>query len=245
MQDIPLGFYAGNPYYDALAAVFDSSLRVIDLATGDMVRQQGATAVPGSGTPHYIVQQSTAEILVAFTRDVMLVKDFDGLYIDQSNGRYPPWRRVMLEALTGGFDTNGDGAPETVAAAELQYETWRPYFTARLREEIGPDRIVIANSGGALGDPNLNGITLEGVGSRFTTAQGTTYLLEQKAVGQAPFFGVLWGTVPDSVEPSRTPRGADPRDLLRRDRFGRIGRRGRCGAQGSHADPGPRTRPLR
>lgn len=202
-QDIPLGRHEGNPYYNALEAAFDSSLCVTDLATGNVVRQQGATEEPGTEIPHYIVQQSTAEILVAFLRDVTLANDYDGLYLDQSNQSYPPWRRAILEGLTGGFDTNGDGAPESIDAAALQYETWRPYFTTRLREELGPDRVLVANSGGALGDANLNGITLEGVGSRFTPEEAGTFLLAQKAVGRTPFFGVLWGTVPEAEEPSR------------------------------------------
>jgi hypothetical protein len=202
-QDVPLGFHLGNPYYNALAAVFDSSLCVRDLTTGNVVRQYAATSVPGSGMPHYIVQETTAEILVAFHRDVTMLVDFDGLYLDQSNALYPPWRRAMLEALPGPFDSNGDGLADSVPAAQFQYREWRRYFTTRLREELGPDAVVIGNSGGAMVDANLNGITLEGVGDRFTIAQAKSHMLGQKAVSTAPFFGVFWATTLASEQPSR------------------------------------------
>ncbi len=202
MQDIPLGFYVGNPYYDSLAAVFDSSFCVKDLVTGDVVCQQGFTGVPGTGMPHYIVREASAEILVAFHRDVTMARDWDGLYLDQSNALYPPWRRAILEDA-GSIDTNSDGVAETIAEAEFQYRQWRPFFTARLRDELGPDAIVIANSGGPLGDDKLNGLTLEGVGDRFTVEEGSAYMLEQKAVSRTPFFGVFWGTTPASEQPSR------------------------------------------
>lgn len=202
IQDIPLHMYPGNPYHAALDAVFDSSLCMINLDDGSIVHVQGYTGVPGSGQPHYVLRPESVEILVAFHRDVTMSGDWDGMYLDQCTGTYPTWRREYVLDQTLRFDANGDGLPDRMDDVIEQYLTYRPEFTRRLREEIGDDKVLVGNSGGALVDPELNGITLEGAGDRFTVADARGILAGQQAVSRSPLVSVLWATTPASEGPS-------------------------------------------
>lgn len=48
------------------------------------------------------------------------------------------------------------------ARALHRYAAWRPYYTAKLREAMGPSKILIANAPApSVADPALNGITIE------------------------------------------------------------------------------------
>jgi hypothetical protein len=194
-QDVAIGFYPGNPYYDTLTAVFDSTLCLRDLRTGNVVRQRGES---GSALPAYIISKKTADILVTFLRDHMAGLGWDGLYVDQCTSEYPSWRKALLDSLTTEFDIDGDGVADTMDKLDAQYATWRPYFTQRLREVLGNDVVLVANAGGPLVDSTLNGITLEGVGTRFTVPDARSYLQGQGAVAHAPFVSALWITTDGS-----------------------------------------------
>ena len=61
---------------------------------------------------------------------------WDGVYLDQCTEVFPESRKRLLERITTRFDVDGDGVADDLATLDLQYETWRPYFTARLREEL-------------------------------------------------------------------------------------------------------------
>lgn len=202
-QDLPLGNHTGNPYWDAFEAVFDSSLCLTNLDTGGMVRVQGYDGTPGSGLPQYVFRPEIIEIVVAFHRDVTMAAGWDGMYLDQTNAVYPNWRRATVLAQTTNFDVDGDGLADRIDDVAAQWAANRPLYTQRLREVLGGSVCLVANSGGALGDPALNGITLEGVGSRFTADEGRSHLIGQRAVSMAPFTAVLWATTPESSEPSR------------------------------------------
>jgi hypothetical protein len=210
IHDIPIGLHPGNPYFEALEAAFDSSLCVTDLATGNVVRVYGYAGTPGSGYPHCVLRVASAEILVAFHRDVTMAAGWDGFYVDCCNLLYPDWRRATLLSQTTTFDCDGDGVADTIEKLENQYASNRPYFTRRLRQELGPDVILVGNSGGALADINLNGITLEGVGDRFTVEEARTYFAQQEAVSRDPFTAVLWATTDLSRGPSRALAGEIP-----------------------------------
>ena len=101
------------------------------------------------------------------------------------------------------FDCDGDGIADSIGKVEAQYAQYRPVFTQRLRQELGTAKILVGNAGGPLGDPSLHGITLEGVGVRFTVEQARGYLAEQEGLGFAPFTAVLWATTDPSRVPSR------------------------------------------
>ncbi len=203
VQDVPLGFYPGNPYYMALDAAFDSALCLTDLANGGPVHVQGYDGTPGSGMPSYVLRDESIDVLAAFHRDVTMAKDWDGMYLDQCNAAYPNWRVAAVLAQTASFDADGDGLADRIEDVAAQYAANRPRYTQRLRAELGDAVILVANAGGALGDPELHGITLEGVGDRFTVAQARSHLAGQAAVSRAPFTAVLWATTPPSDAPSR------------------------------------------
>ena len=202
VADIPIDQYAGNPYHDALTAAFDSTLCVIDLTHDRIVRLQGYNGTPGSGQPAFVLGPESVEVLVAFHRDVTMDRNWDGMYLDQCTEAFPPWRRALLLSQTLSFDGDGDGVADRIEDLEAQYAEYRPRFTQRLREELGDARILVGNAGGPLADPSLSGLTLEGVGDRFTIAQARGYLAQQEAVGRSPFTAVLWATTNVSRAPS-------------------------------------------
>lgn len=204
LQDLQYESNLDNPYWAAFASVFDSSLCVRDRPTGRVIRVHGYNGVPGSGLMHAIPHQRNVEILVAFHRDVTMAAGFDGLYLDESYSVYPPWRRSAVSAQSANFDVDADGLADTVDKLVTKWSNGRAAMTSRLRQVFGNSVYLVANAGGPLVDSNLNGITLEGVGVRFTFAQAKSYLLAQKAVGRAPFVGAGWVTSAASALPTYT-----------------------------------------
>jgi len=196
-QDVPLDLYTGNPYYDALAAMFPEEYCITDLNTDEIVR------IYGYGTPYatpcFIMHQQTADALVEFHRVVTMAVPWDGFYIDQCNKVFPNHRKLTLQSITDRFDIDNNDIKDSIALLDTRYAQWRPYFTAKMRATF-PGKRIIANSGGQLDDPALNGITLEGVGDRFTVNQARGYVLSQKAVSAPPFLGILWKTTDQSEQ---------------------------------------------
>jgi hypothetical protein len=203
-QDVPIGLFPANPYFQELDAAFDSSLCIRNLATGNVVRIYGAVeGDPSAGLPAWVPREESIEALVGFHRDVTMSRDWDGLYVDQCNAAYPNWRIDVLLDVAPSFDFNGDGLGDLPGRLRTEYALWRPVLTQRLREELGDDVVLVANSGGALEDAALNGITLEGVGSRFEPAVAEAALAGARAATTHPFLAVLWATTPESEVPSR------------------------------------------
>ena len=199
IADIPLGAFPESQYWQALEAVFDTTFCVMDLVTDRVIRMQGEN---GTGAPHWVPRQESADVLVAFHRDVTMAAGWDGLYIDQCEAHYPPWRLTKLAEATSAYDANGDGSPDSPVQVVAQYDAWRPYFVQRLREVVGDGAVLIANSGGPLQDTNLNGICLEGVGTRFTPEEARNALLGARDVSRNPFLAALWITTDGSRQPS-------------------------------------------
>jgi hypothetical protein len=199
-QDVPFDLHPGNPYYEALADMFPEEYCIHDLNTGEIVRIQGHGT--SYAVPTYIMHSQTANALVAFHQTVTMSVPWDGFYIDQCNKIFPNHRKAKLNEITDSFDINNNQVPDSIASLDSQYGTWRPYFTTKMRQAF-PNKIIIANSGGQLDDPALNGITLEGVGDRFTVPQALSFLNSQASVGVPPFRAVLWKTTPESEQPSR------------------------------------------
>jgi len=196
-QDVPLDNHQGNPYYDALAIMFPEEWCIHDLNTGEIVRIQGHGT--DYAVPSFIVQQASADALVEFHRVVTMALPWDGFYIDQCNKIFPNHRKITLQEITDSFDIDDNNIRDSIALLDARYDQWRPYFTAKMRSTF-PTKLIIANSGGQLDDPALNGITLEGVGDRFTVEEARSYLLSQKAVSRQPFRGVCWKTTDESEE---------------------------------------------
>ena len=84
-----------------------------------------------------------------------------------------------------------DGQPDSQAAMKAQYDKWRPAFSAGLRAALGPDALMIANSGSGIADPALNGLTIEDQECS-GEGQSAAWFEAQAAVAHAPPIGVLW-----------------------------------------------------
>jgi hypothetical protein len=204
VADIHLGMYSNDPYWASLEAVFDSTLCVRDMWHDRVVRMTGQeNGDPTTGIPYYVMQKESADILVQFHRDVTMTRGFQGLYLDNCTAVVPPYRLQQLFAMAPRVDIDNDGQPDDQGEILSTYATWRPYYTEQLRAALGDDVLLVANAGGALGDPVLNGITLEGVGDRFPVETAREYLDGQRQVGRLPFLAVGWVTTPQSDEPTR------------------------------------------
>jgi hypothetical protein len=200
VQDVPIGIYPNDPYYVALTAAFDESLCIRDLTTGELV----GFWVDGAGvtTPAFIVQQTSAEVLVEFHRTVTMVAGWDGFYFDVCSREFPPYRQRALLDQAPLFDFNGDGVADSLQALLDAYRVGRPYYTNLMRETFGSSCIMVGNCQQQLGDPALNGMAMEAVGDLITVEDARSYLLDQLSVSVDPFLAVLWVTSGRSAEPS-------------------------------------------
>ena len=203
-QDVPIGMYESS-YYRALTAVFDSSFCVRDASSGEVIRLYDPDPVvhPERGQPGFVMHRHSAELLASFLAGVTMRAGWDGLYVDQCTRVFPEHRRQMLARRAGGFDFDADGRADTLEEGDASYERWRPHFTQRLREELGDDALIIGNSGGALRDPALNGISLEDPGVRFDPRSAERYLAGQHEVAARPRLSIVWVKSPGSGPPSR------------------------------------------
>jgi hypothetical protein len=190
-QEAFLGMYDGA-YWRAFDAAFDSSHCIRNLETGEIVRFGAAEGEPGYGLAEFVMREESAEALAAFHRDVTLAVSWDGLYVDQAHRHYPSWKKVRLLREAPSFDIDGDGTADRLWQIDASYEAWKPHFLRRLRKVLGRRRILIANSGGELVDPSLNGITLEGIGVRHEVEDAGSWFRAQRAVAVPPFLGVVW-----------------------------------------------------
>jgi len=204
IQDLLFDQYPNSPYWQVFAAVFDTSWCVRDLPTNRVIRVQGYTGVPGSGLMHAIPHLRNMETLVRFYRDATMAAGWDGLDIDQSHQDYPWWRKPIVQEQSSNFDVDGDGVTDTIDDLAQKYVAGRAILTMRLRQELGNSAYLVANSGGPLADPNLNGITIENVGVKWTVTQATGFLQAQKAVGRTPFIAAGWVISASNVTPTRT-----------------------------------------
>lgn len=100
------------------------------------------------------------------------------------------------------LDVNGDGKADSQDQIKAQYKQWRNGMTKILRQELGPDAILIANTAGEGADPNLNGITLESEAcSSFEECHN--WFSEQEKLGTKPAMSVIWtcdATTPAEVK---------------------------------------------
>lgn len=200
VQDVPIFTHPGNPYYDALTAAFPEEYCIRDLETDEIVRIYGY-GTP-SAVPSWIVKGESIDAMVDFHRTVTMTTPWDGFYIDQCTKSYPNHRKITLQEITDSFDIDWDGVADTVEFLSQRYEYWRPKYTLAMRQAF-PDKIMLANAGGRLDDPRLNGISLEGVGDRFTLDQARSYYNSQRAVATLPHLAAAWRTTEASGEGTR------------------------------------------
>jgi hypothetical protein len=193
-QDAKIGIFDENPYWSALTAAFDSTLCIRNLDTGNVVRiySPDLSNPDAVSVPTFVLRQESADALVAFHRDVTMQASWDGLYIDMCTASFPLHRKRRLEEISPNYDIDDDGSADTREDIDRNYDQWRPYYTARLRDVVGEHRVIIGNSAGALIDPSLNGITLEKVGERVTLAQARDYFTSHAAATSYPPLSVAW-----------------------------------------------------
>lgn len=118
-----------------------------------------------------------------------MLSGFDGMYIDEFFAAFPG--KAYLGGYPQGttFDADGDGLADSVAQIEAMYSRNAPRFSSALRDALGADALLIANTGGALVDSALNGITIEACDEE---AQCARWFAAQAAVAHAPPLSVMW-----------------------------------------------------
>ena len=59
------------------------------------------------------------------------------------------------------YDIDGDGLPDSSVEIYGSYFAWALAFVALMRQKLGTERIILANSAGSISDSSLSGITIE------------------------------------------------------------------------------------
>ena len=107
--------------------------------------------------------KESADALAQWHAEVTMPSGYDGLYIDNWHASFSAsWARSLVELTNGSFDCNGDGLADTLESLNAQYSAWKPYYSMKLRQVLGDDRLLLANTGNvAEPDPSLDGQTIE------------------------------------------------------------------------------------
>jgi len=151
--------------------------------------------VPGYPYPFYRLDAQTAHRLAAFHESVTMTKGapghdgFDGLYFDDNHHRMPAHKYEILRDVIGA---------RKAKEFHLDWIEGKLVLTSVLRNRLDPGTILIANTGGGSVDPNLNGITLEGVGDRFPTVQALGMFMSHRTNNPHEPIGVCWKTTHES-----------------------------------------------
>ncbi len=182
-QSLPIYKGFSNPYNDGLTAAWDSSkFCIVELDSAKVMRV--------AGDVQWCPRQASVDSLIRVVADSAYGKvAWDGMYLDECTKDYPSYKETILGSTN--FDCDGDGVADSKAKLRAQWHTWQPYLTTRLRA-ISGSKVLIGNSAGALGDPSLNGITIEDVGgggSFLDSTAAIAALSAQKAVSRLPFVG--------------------------------------------------------
>jgi hypothetical protein len=148
---------------------FKPEWAITNLHTKQPVCPFGASPSPLDPSPKVdpvaaaVLMQDSALALVRYHKEVTLAAPYDGLYLDDFELMFPAsWVSNVVAFTNNSFDTNGDGQPDTVASLQAQYAAWKPYYSAQLRAALGPEMLLLANTGSpAASDAALDGQTIE------------------------------------------------------------------------------------
>jgi hypothetical protein len=103
-----------------------------------------------------LTRQETADKIVTFIMDELDFRLWDGVFIDNI------WYEVT-DVFKGEPDADRDGRPDDRTVLNCQWVANERYLLAQLRQKLGPNRLLIANEGGAnLMVETLNGRMFEG-----------------------------------------------------------------------------------
>ena len=155
-----------SPFLSALQKTFPPRLAVHDITDG----LPGVMLESYPGLAKYIWNKESAPLLAKFLGDWLTTNGFDGLYMDG----YAQPNRVDFHQCTlkeegcqsfmkpnRSYDIDGDGVADSSDKIYESYFAWAPAFVAMMRARLGPGRVMLANSAGAVSDTSLSGITIE------------------------------------------------------------------------------------
>jgi hypothetical protein len=154
---------SGNAsYFKALNRYFKPQMAITDLHTGLPICLQPHRGWAGTQPAGWVAFPNSVDAMAAFHREVTMTVSWDGLYLDDAGSEYDMHFAEIIQDASDRYDIDGDGLSDDLATLVGQWAAFRPYLFNKLREVVGPDRLLIANSGlPHVPDPNLNGITLE------------------------------------------------------------------------------------
>ena len=184
-----------GPYLKGLRDVFPPSMATHRAANGSVV-----CSYPGLAD--HVAHDASVTALVPYLAGVAQEAGFDGWYLDN---RLSPalFARSAVDAQFGNTTAGSAvraGWATTASDAVAMYSSWGGALTSGLRAALGPDAVLIGNSGGALSDPALNGLTLEM--EACVRQNCTDAVLAQRAVGHKPDVGVFWLTHAEAMPPA-------------------------------------------
>lgn len=146
---------------------FRTEWAITNLRTGLPVCPFGPVSTanprPVWGVAATVLMRESADALARWHAEVTLPAGYDGLYIDNWHASFSPtWARSLVELTNGSFDCNGDGLADSVESLNAQYSAWKPYYSMKLRQVLGDELLLLANTGNvAEPDPSLDGQTIE------------------------------------------------------------------------------------
>lgn len=185
-----------NPFVKELNAIFPSELAIRMMHPSN----NSYTLIEGyPGLASYMWTEKTTSILHKFLTSWIKNLGFDGIYLDG-------YGRQTFDKDTG-YDYDGDGISETFAQVTSLYNGWAPAFVSMLRNSLGQDALILANSGDANTDTSLSGLTIELEGC--TKAKGGAKSCGNALSGQnvavtasgRESLSVLWLTHSNSMSP--------------------------------------------
>lgn len=152
------------------------------------------------GQATYVMFEQSAESLAKMLSQVVIDNGFDGIYLD---GYLDP-ETYKAPSFPAGvtYDFNGDGKADSPSEVQQMYKTYTPFFVKRLRELMGKDKLILANSGGRNPDVNLNGLTIE-MEACLNYDECTSWLVENSEKGAKPTVSALWLTHSESMNPQQ------------------------------------------
>eukprot|EP00295_Goniomonas_pacifica_P046131 CAMPEP_0175911126 /NCGR_PEP_ID=MMETSP0108-20121206/8031_1 /TAXON_ID=195067 ORGANISM="Goniomonas pacifica, Strain CCMP1869" /NCGR_SAMPLE_ID=MMETSP0108 /ASSEMBLY_ACC=CAM_ASM_000204 /LENGTH=346 /DNA_ID=CAMNT_0017233359 /DNA_START=1 /DNA_END=1041 /DNA_ORIENTATION=- len=183
-------------FTETLWKVFPESLAATQLF--DNGTKQVMCSYPGQAG--FVFNDNSSAILANFIGTWVRENGFDGVYLD---GYVSPDKAKYSWPSDEKMDWDGDGQPDTPEQVTQQHFAWAPTFVSRLRDIIGTSSIIIANSAGALSDPNLDGLTIE-MESCLDSKSCDTAIMGQRAAsrgGGSP-LSIMWLTHSETMPPA-------------------------------------------
>lgn len=199
-----------SPFLTKLQTIFPNKYAVHDITNG----LPGVMLESYPGLAKNIWHSKNTPLLANFLSEWILDNGFDGIYLD---GYVQP-SRVNFNQCTlkeegcqsfmkanHTYDIDGDGVADSSDEIYGSYFAWAPTFVVMLREKIGSDKIILANSAGSISDSSLSGITIEMEacngedGSKRCANALNAQKIVTNAIDQKEALSVLWLTHSNTI----------------------------------------------